>query len=279
MINQITIIGLGIVGRSIASAIRQSDFTKRIVGYDSNPTNVTACRSQELVDDCPIQIESAVKSADIIAIAVPYAEYEQILNQIAPHLKAHAAITDIATIKQPIMQLAKKILGEHYSNFVPSHPIINLNEANDLMEPALFAGRPIIVTPSEETDERAVETIRLFWEAMGGEIEIMPAAENDALLASTCHLPQLLAFTFINSVKNKESIQRYITKNFKDFTSIATHSPILWRDLCIANREAILKEIGDFEVNLQKMKQILEAEETDTLLEHFSDAKQMRENM
>lgn len=279
MINQITIIGLGVIGKSIASAIRQSDFTKIIMGYDHDPKRQESCYQEGIIDYNPTNFVAAVKSADLIILAIPYTEYERVFNDLVPHLKPHTAITDTASTKQFIVKIAEKTLGKFIHNFIPSNPWVNLCDELKTPQADLFANRPIIITPDENSNAHALGVIQMFWQKMGGEIEIMNASTSDTLLASTCHLPQLLAFTFINSVKNKDNIERYLTKNFIDFTDIATRSPLIWRDLCIANRQAILQEIAEFEINLKKMKEILEAAETETLLTHFSDAELLKENL
>jgi prephenate dehydrogenase len=280
MINQLTIIGLHGIGKSIAAAIRQSDFTKSIVGYEQGNDELPAMAAERLIDHHPIDLATAVKNSDLIVITTPYAHYEDLLSNLAPLLKKDVIITDTNSIKEPGIQLAKEILGKHFHNFVPSHPIVGFTEDYCCPSKAdLFANRPIIITPSETTCQRAFEMVTQFWQKMGGEIEVMTASENDEILASFCHLPQLLALTFINSIKSKDSNLRYISKNFKEFTSIATNNPVLWRDLCITNRQAILREISKFEKDLDIIKKILEGEETEVLLEHFNEAKLLRESL
>jgi prephenate dehydrogenase len=279
MINQLTILGLGFVGQSIARAIRSAYFANSIVGYDEDPRNARSLLEEDLIDHYQNDLVGAIKNADLIIITLPYSRYETLFSQLHDHLKESVTITEIASIKRPILSLAKNCLGKFFPQFVPSHPIMSLNVGHDAPMPDIFAERPIFITATEETNPDSISLVTLFWQKMGGEIEFKTAAENDAILATVSHLPQILAFTFITTIKEDDTALRYITPNFIDFTSIATESPAVWSNICIANRVAILKELAKFESKLKNLKELLESENTDILREHFSYAKQLRESI
>lgn len=279
MINQMTIIGLGFIGKSIACAIQSAYFTRKIVGYDDDVKKAEGLANKKIIDQASTDLISAVKNADLIVITTPLDKYEQIFDILVEHIKDTATITDIASIKLNVVELARKKLGKHFNQFVPSHPITSVykpDKASPMLD--IFAERPVILTPTPKTRRKSISVVKKLWQKMGGEIEIKSAAENDAILANVSHLPQMLAFTFINGLNGDYANLRYITKNFKDFTSLAVQSPFRWRDMNDANREAIIKELTKFEANLQKIKKILETENIDSLLEQLMNAKELRKS-
>jgi prephenate dehydrogenase len=281
MVNHLTIIGLGHIGKSIATGIRSASFAKNIVGYDQDMENCNYLLKKNIIDSTQPNLINAIKSSDFIVITVPFDKYGEIFEIIAHHGKESVAITDIASIKLPILHLAEEKLGNRFGNLIPCHPVISFNCAKQAVPPMpdLFAERPVILTPTPKTKARCLHLVTLFWQKLGGEIEIKTAAENDAILATISHLPQIIAFTFINGLAGEASILRYITEHFKEFTHIATESPVIWSDICITNRQAILKELTRFESNLKKLREILESENSKILFEQFNNAKQLRESV
>lgn len=279
MINQMTIIGLGLIGRSIAKAINKTAFTKSIVCYDEDENNATQLINEQIIDHYRQDLVSAIKNSDLIVMTEPFEEYENLFEILADNIKPSTTITDVACIKLPILELAKRKLGEHFVRFVPSHPIISFEKNHPLIIPEIFADRPIIITPIEETSHKSINLVSQFWQKMGGQVETKSAAENDSILACISHLPQILAITFLNSLNDGNQSLRYLTKNVIDFTNITSQSSLAWSDVCVANRVAILKEIAKFESNLKKFKKLLESENTDVLLAHINNTKATRENI
>jgi prephenate dehydrogenase len=281
MINHLTIIGLGHIGKSIATAIRSAAFAKNIIGYDPDIKNCNYLLQKNIIDSIQPNLVNAIKSSDLIVITVPLNQYSEIFEIIAHHGKESVAITEVANIKLPILHLAEEKLGNRFGNLIPCHPVIGFNYTKQEIPPMpdLFAERPVILTPTPKTKARCLHLVTLFWQKLGGEIEIKTAAENDAILATISHLPQIIAFTFINGLSDESSILRYITEHFKEFTRIVTESPVIWSDIFIANRQAILKELTRFELNLKKLREILESEDSDILFEQFNNAKQLRESV
>lgn len=279
VINQLTIIGLGVIGTSIAKAIYHTDFCETVVGFDENQHKGESTLKTNIISSYKNDLPSAVKEADLVIITTPFCQYQEIFSKLAKHIKSTAIITDTSSIKLPVIKLAEKLLAEQYRNFVPVHPFIGCREQQTHPTAELFANKPVILTPTDKTDSQSIAVVKRLWQKTGGEVELMSAAMNDEILATISHLPQLLASTFINSLNNKNQIFKYINYGFKDFIHMATNDPTIWRDICLANRQAILKELAYFEANLKSLKKFLESENEQSLLEHFNNARSLRESM
>lgn len=279
MINQMTIIGLDFIGQSVAQALKPTQFANTIVGFDDRLNESQYLLKEGLINQFATDIISAVKKADLIIITSPFEQYKVIFDALAKHIKPKTIIIDMASLKVPVIQLARMHLGQNLCHFIPSHPLINPNKIiTQSASPDLFAEKSVVVTKIAETDPSSLLTAIHFWEKMGAMIEYKTAEENDAILALVSHLPQILAFTFINSLDNDKEALKYISSNFIDFTRIATQCPLAWSRICLANREAILKELNKFEARLKKIKKMLEADDT-TLFAHFNNAKELRESL
>jgi prephenate dehydrogenase len=280
MINQLSIIGLGVIGGSLARALRDTNFCKSIIGYDIDPEIANSALNQKIIDCHKSDIISAVKSADLIVIAVPFNEYRQVFSQIKSQYKKTAVMTDVCNLKIPIIKLAEQILEDDFTNFVPCHPITHSRKSGlAAANPALFANRSIAITPAKETNHKAIDLVQRLWQKTGAEIEFVDSQQHDAMVAATNHLPYILAFTVINSLyKDKKNVSlKYIGGGFKDFTSIASSNPALWLDICLSNRKAILNELENFQSHLQLFKKLLEGEDSEKLLENFSFANSICE--
>jgi prephenate dehydrogenase len=280
MINQLSIIGLGVIGGSLARALRNTNFCKSIIGYDIDPETANSALNQKIIDCHKSDIISAVKSADLIVIAVPFNEYCQVFSQMRSHYKKTAIIIDVCNIKMPIIKLAEQTLRDDFTNFVPCHPITHSHKSGlAATNPALFANRPIAITPAKETNHKAIDLVQRLWQKAGAEIEFVDPKQHDAMVAATNHLPYILAFTVINCLyKDKKDVSlKYIGGGFKDFTGIFSSSPALWLDICLSNREAILNELENFQSHLQSFKKLLEGEDSKRLLENLSFANSICE--
>ena len=214
-------------------------------------------------------------------LAVPMGAYESVLAAIAPHLKAGAVVTDAGSTKQHAVEAASRYLPESVS-FVAAHPIAGTEKSGaGAAFSKLYENHLCILTPEETTDKDALALVDAMWKAAGCDVIQMPAQEHDQLLASVSHLPHLAAFALVNAVNGQKTAAfdpfAFAAGGFRDFTRIASSSPTMWRDIAIANRQAMIKQIDGLQAELNTMKLALEKDDGDSLLQQFSSAKEARD--
>ncbi|HSH29620.1 MAG TPA: prephenate dehydrogenase/arogenate dehydrogenase family protein, partial [Thiohalobacter sp.] len=224
---------------------------------------------------------AAVAGADLVLVAVPMGAMEAVFEQIGPHLAADAVITDVGSAKGAVVDAAQKAFGGVPVHLVPGHPIAG-TERNGVAASfaELFQQRRVILTPLAHTDAEAVERVRGMWETAGAEVVEMGVEHHDRVLAATSHLPHILAYATVDSLARlheHDEIFQYAAGGFRDFTRIAGSDPVMWRDICLANREAILEMIAHFQVDLSALTEAIQARDGERLVEIFARAKQARD--
>ncbi|MCP5245235.1 MAG: prephenate dehydrogenase/arogenate dehydrogenase family protein [Burkholderiales bacterium] len=282
-LNKLVIIGVGLIGGSFALALRKAGVVKHVAGVGRSRENMQHALEHGVIDEVAENMASALNDADCVLLAMPVGQTEAIMTQIAPHLQAGAIITDTGSTKQDVVTAARNHLGNNLKNFVPGHPIAGAEHSGVLAAQSdLYTGKHVILTPLEETHIDAVKKITALWQACDAKVSQMQVAEHDEILAATSHLPHVLAFALMNhlhrSTDNPKNLLRFAGSGFRDFTRIASSSPEMWRDICLANREALLKQIAAYQDELNALHVILKNGDGEALEKLFSQARRMRED-
>lgn len=279
------IIGVGLIGGSLGLALRQgvgkSGFCHEIIGWGRHPENLKAAVECGAVDRYEVDIAKAVSVADIIFIATPLATFKTIFSLIQPHVKVDTVITDAGSAKACVIRDAESCFGKVPTHLVPGHPIAG-NEKSGVGAafPELYRDRRVILTPVASTQRQAIDIVRQMWESAGAKVEEMDIHHHDDILAATSHLPHMLAFGLVDSLARNgdvDEIFRYAAGGFRDFTRIASSDPVMWRDICVHNREAILKALHRYRKDLEELNEAIKNTDAETLQTIFSRAKAARD--
>ncbi|WP_198265552.1 prephenate dehydrogenase [sulfur-oxidizing endosymbiont of Gigantopelta aegis] len=281
-IKQLTIIGVGLIGGSFARAIRSAGMIEKIIGCGRNTQNLEKALALGVIDDFYLDIQSAVKQADLIFIATPVCSFQQILTEVKEAMKADAIITDAGSTKSSVIAAAKAVFTEVPENFIPGHPIAGTeNSGVEASFAELYQDHRVILTPLENSNASALECVQELWEAAGAKVVTMTAQHHDLVLAATSHLPHLLAFSLVNTLTTldeKQEIFENAAGGFRDFTRIASSDPVMWQDICLANRDALLEHLDHFSHDLQELRSALVKGDGEKLKAVFTRAKQSRDS-
>ena len=281
LFGRIALIGFGLIGGSIARAARAQGLAGEIVTTARSPA--TRARVQELgiVDRVVDTNAEAVKDADLVILCIPVGACGPVAEEIAPHLKPGAIISDVGSVKGAIVRDMAPHLpsGVH---FVPAHPVAGTEHSGpDSGFPELFVNRWCILTPPAGTDPTAVEKLQAFWAAIGAKVEVMTPDHHDLVLAITSHLPHLIAYTIVGTADELEQVtssevMQFSASGFRDFTRIAASDPTMWRDVFLANKEAVLEMLGTFNEDLSKLTRAIRRGDGDALFDHFTRTRAIR---
>lgn len=281
MINKLTIIGVGLIGGSLARALKQAGVCQEIVGSGRDATQLEKAVALGVIDRYELDPCVAVQDADVVVLAVPVGATTEVLRKIGPALTPQTVLTDVGSVKQCVIEDARAVFGEIPANFVPGHPIAGTEQSGvEASFAELFQQRRVVLTPLAHTRAEAVQQVRALWEQAGAEVIEMDAARHDAVLAATSHLPHLLAYTLVDTLArtdNNADIFRFAAGGFRDFTRIAASDPVMWRDICLANRSALLSVLEDFDADLEQLRKAIGAGDGARILEVFTRAKQARD--
>ena len=280
-VETVCIIGTGLIGGSLALAIRQAGFCKEIVG--AGRTEATLVKAVELgvIDRYDTSISNAAEDADIVVVCVPLGSMHAVFEQINAAEIENTIITDAGSAKQSVIDDAEFVFGAGFRNFVPGHPIAGTEQSGvSAAFPELYQNRRVILTPTENTSVDALEKVRAMWQSAGAEVETMSAEHHDLVLAGTSHLPHLLAFGLVDCLNNLEDVDeifRFAAGGFRDFTRIASSDPIMWRDICLSNRDEVMVMMRRYRNEMEKIYTALEAGDGEKLREIFEHAKKARD--
>ncbi len=279
MIAKIVIIGIGLIGGSLARALKAVNYSKQIIGYARNTNNLVKAHKLGIIDNYTVDI-ATVSNADIVVLATPVASFRQILLAIKPHLNSNTIITDVASVKADVCIVASEILDNNGAKFIPTHPIAGKEMNGYLASDAkLFREKKLIITPLDTNSKHDIDIIANMWQKIGAIIEYLSIAKHDAILASTSHLPHILAFSLMNYLSYKdENIYNYVAGGFKDFSRIASSDSTMWADVCIANKQEIITSIEKFDEKLQYITSLIANENKQELINIFTKSKQDRDN-
>ncbi len=281
MITRLCVIGVGLIGGSLARALRQAGCVEEVVGCSRNAAHLQRAVELGVIDRFETDPALAVRGADMVFVAVPLGAMRAVFAAIAPALAREAVVTDGGSAKASVVADLNDAVGETPAWFVPGHPIAGIERSGvEASFAALYRDRRVILTPLPETSASAVGKVRRMWEAVGATVNEMSLAHHDEVLAATSHLPHVLAFALVESLARKDEqreIFAYAAGGFRDFTRIASSDPVMWRDICLANGPAILSMIERFEQDVAGLARAIEAGDGDRLLAIFRDAKAARD--
>jgi prephenate dehydrogenase len=280
----LVIVGLGLIGGSLARSLRASGFCQRFIGCGHREPSLVRGVELGVIDEFTLDIEEAFERADIMVICTPTLTAGRVLEQVLPHLSGRdkpPVITDVASVKGNLRDTAIEIYGGVPPQFVPGHPIAGSEHSGvEASDADLFVDHRVILTPLPGNDPGAVALVRGMWAATGAEVVDMSVDLHDEILAATSHLPHLLAYSLVDmlsSSPNGEEMFRCAAGGFRDFTRIASSDPVMWRDIALANRDALLRSMDQFSAHLEELRSAVAAGDGERMLETFSRAKQARD--
>lgn len=282
MIGRLVVIGLGLIGGSFAKGLRESGVCREVVGVDLDPQSRQLAVDLGVVDRCEEDLRLACQGADVIQLAVPILAMEKLLALLAGMDLGQAVLTDVGSAKGNVVRAAKEAFGGMPARFVPGHPIAGSEQSGvEASNAQLFRRHKVILTPLEQTDPAALALVDGLWRELGADVEHMQVERHDEVLAATSHLPHLLAFGLVDSLaKRSENLDifRYAAGGFRDFTRIAGSDPVMWHDIFLANREAVLRTLDTFRNDLDALRDAVDAGDGHQLLGVFTRARVAREH-
>ena len=282
LIDRLAVIGLGLIGASFAKGLRERGLCGEVVGFDLDVESRRQAVELGVVDRCADDLASACRGADVIQLAVPILAMERVLEQLASLDLGEAVLTDVGSAKGNVVRCARECFGKMPARFVPGHPIAGSERSGvTAAQSTLFRRHKVILTPVSDTDPVALALVDKLWRALGADVEHMDVAHHDEVLAATSHLPHLLAFGLVDSLaKRNENLEifRYAAGGFRDFTRIAGSDPVMWHDIFLANREAVLHTLDDFRADLEALRAAVDEGDGHTLLGVFTRARAAREH-
>lgn len=282
VLKKLVIFGVGLIGGSVASALKKAGAAVEIVGVGRSNESLQTAIDLNVIDSASTNIAEALLDADMVLIAAPVAQTPQILTAIKPHLQADTVVTDAGSTKSDVLACAQQILGEQFSQFVGGHPIAGAEKSGVTAATAdLYLNKNVVLTPTTVTHANAVQSVRELWQLCGANVTEMPASTHDGIFAAVSHLPHLLAFALVDDIAsraNAEQLFGFAASGFRDFTRIAGSHPEMWRDIALANKNALLQEITAYQDELSRLKQMLEQEDSEALHALFDRASIARNN-
>jgi cyclohexadieny/prephenate dehydrogenase len=277
-------IGIGLIGSSIARAMRSAGLAATYVACDKNPKHVKAAVKLGVVDEATSNYAKAVTDADLIVLATPVGTNGEIARVIAPHLKKGAIVTDVGSVKRMVIDAVAPHIPKDV-HFVPAHPIAGTEHSGPEAGFAeLFENRWSIITPPKRTSAKAIAKVAELWRKMGAKVDTMDPDHHDMVLAITSHLPHLIAYTIVGTATDlsgdlKQEVIKYSASGFRDFTRIAASDPIMWRDVFLNNREAVLEILQRFTEDLTAMQRAIRKGDGATLEDHFTRTRAIRRSI
>ena len=279
--SQITIIGVGLLGASLAKVCRARNLVDTIVGFGRNADTLKRAEQQKVIDRGTTDLKDAVQEADLVVLCSPVGAIASRFREMAPHLKSGCIVTDVGSVKAPLVRDIEPAVpeGVHY---VPAHPIAGAEKSGlDAATADLYEGARCILTPTPETDPGALEHVRKFWQDVGMHVQLLDAGEHDFIYGAVSHLPHVVAFALINTVGqiktgSQEDLLSLSAGGLRDITRIASSDPVMWRDIFLANKTHVVELIGRLEETLGHIKELIEAGDAQALEECFKNANNHR---
>ncbi len=279
----VAIVGLGLIGSSIARAIRQSLPDTRILGYDRNAEVCARAEAIGLCDSYRSAFGAELAEAEMVILCVPVGAMAAAAEAMAPFLSAQAIISDVGSCKASVLTALRGALPN--AIIVPAHPVAGTeNSGPEAGFASLFKGRWCILTPDVDADEGACARVAGFWQALGANVETMDAAHHDLVLAVTSHLPHLIAYTIVGTASDLEGVTqseviKYSAGGFRDFTRIAASDPVMWRDVFLSNKDAVLEMLQRFSEDLSALQRAIRWDKGDELEELFTRTRTIRRSI
>ena len=284
MFKKVCIIGCGLIGSSLARAIKKNNLAEKIVSSNRSDAVNKKVIELKIVDDSSSDTKKMADGSDLVVIATPLSSYEDVISKIKNSLKDGVILTDVGSVKENIINLIEKNIPENIS-WIPSHPIAGTEESGpEAGFSELFQNRWCILTPSKKAKEKDINLLQTFWEKVGSKVDIMEAKQHDYILSITSHIPHLIAYNIVNTSlniqdENESTIVKYSAGGLRDFTRIAASNPIMWRDIFIQNKKNTSKMIDQFIKNLEDLKKAIENGDGKKLEQIFTRTKKIRKDI
>ena len=278
---KVAFIGMGLIASSMARSMRELGIVDKIVTAVRSEETMRVSLELGLVNEAYNNISQAVTNADLVVIAIPLGGYEDVFKELSRNLDSNAIITDVGSVKEITVDIAKKCLGS-LDMFVPGHPIAGTEHSGPRSGfSELFHNRWTILTPSENTNKSAVEKIKNIWMLMGSSVDIMTPQHHDIVLAITSHLPHLIAYTIVGTATDleedlRQEVIKYSASGFRDFTRIAASDPVMWRDIFMSNKDATLSMLQRFSEDLTALQRAIRYDEGEKLEKLFARTRKIR---
>ncbi|OHV12369.1 bifunctional prephenate dehydrogenase/3-phosphoshikimate 1-carboxyvinyltransferase [Kushneria phosphatilytica] len=276
----ILVIGLGLIGSSLLAALRKNGYQGRLLGCDRDKDSVATALEMQLIDEGHTEPQAMLSSASLVVLAVPVMTLPELVGHLAPSVRPDQVMTDVGSTKGAMCEAIIRRLGEMPSWLVPGHPIAGSERSGvSAANAELYCRHRVILTPVDQTAPTAVTRVEKLWRACGAEVETLSVEHHDAVLARTSHLPHLLAFSLVDGLARRDErleIFRYAAGGFRDFTRIAGSDPVMWRDIYLANRDAVLAALNEFESGVKQLRQAVESGDGDAMLSILSRASHAR---
>ncbi|MBI5198261.1 MAG: prephenate dehydrogenase/arogenate dehydrogenase family protein [Nitrospirae bacterium] len=280
--HRMVIVGVGLIGGSLALIAREKGAVSEIVGVGRNPENLEKAVRLGVIDRFTLRLEEAVSGADLIVLATPVGSLLRLAKEIGPHLPEGALVTDVGSVKGKWVERIDRVIPSGRF-FVGGHPIAGREQSGvDAAHPQLFIGARCILTPTPHTDAGALSKVEKLWELAGAQVVRMDPEQHDRVFAAVSHLPHVVAYALVNTLQlmdREEKLIAYAAGGFKDFTRIAASHPEMWRDICLLNREPLLKAVGQYETALSRIKGYIHEGNGEALYREFAQAKEVREKL
>jgi cyclohexadieny/prephenate dehydrogenase len=281
MFGRVAILGIGLIGSSMAHAMRRANLAGHIVGHTRRVDTLKRAKKVGFADSLTDGAAKAVKGADLVILATPVGAFGAIAKVIGPHLKPGAIVTDVGSVKGAVIADVAPFMpkGVH---FIPAHPIAGTERSGPEAGFAeLFDGRWCILTPPKGTNKRALKTLKTFWEKLGSKVDVMDAKHHDLVLAVTSHVPHLIAYNIVGTADDLRSVTegeviKYSAGGFRDFTRIAASDPTMWRDVFLNNKDAVLEVLGRFSEDLSALQRQIRWGDGDALFKLFTRTRAIR---
>ena len=277
---RVAVIGVGLIGGSFALALKKAGACASVAGSGRNTENLRVARARGVIDSIAADPAEAARGADLVLIAVPVGQMEAVFRAIGPVLGDTAVVTDAGSTKRDVIAAARRALLERFPRFVPAHPIAGGERSGAAAAQAhLFEGKRVVIAPAAETAPDALARAEGAWQACRARLSRMTPEEHDSVFAAVSHLPHLLAFALVHDIaKHPDAAQLfgYAAGGFRDFTRIASSHPEMWRDICVANRDALLGELDRYLQQLAELRPMLERGDGDALGRVFAEARAAR---
>jgi len=286
MIDRLCVIGVGLIGGSIAKAARGLALCREIVGVDADGGNLAEALELGVIDlgfdgGQPGEIAKAAQGADWVVVATPVGALRRVFEELRPAWSARAVYTDVGSTKQSVVRAVGQVLGTVPANFVPGHPIAGAERSGVAAADAgLYRDKRVILTPLPETDGAVLRQVEAFWAAIGAKVSLMTPAHHDEVFAATSHLPHVLAYALVHMLGRKDEQQeifQYAGAGFRDFTRIASSNPRMWKDICLLNRRQILPLVEQLRLELGELAALMDEGSAEPLLAYFTEARDARQ--
>ena len=284
LFEQITIIGVGLLGGSLARVCKQQGLADKVVGFGPNPEKLQKAQTLEIIDAYETDLQEAVSQADLVVLCSPVSAMTPLVREMVAFLRPGCLVTDVGSVKKPLVGEIQALMPDDVY-FVGSHPIAGGEKSGfEASRADLFQEEKCIVTPTPKTNPTALKKISELWEQAGMKVISMDVEEHDLILGAVSHLPHVIAYVLMNTIggistKNYEEITSFSGKGLKDITRIASSDPVMWRDICLSNKKPVLNLIDIFQGTLQQVRNLIENEDRQLLEQTLVTVKKYRLNL